>query len=325
MIGRVQRGLKVLKKVFGKFCRFLAGVHRFIIGSFLFLAYTGVFVTAFFIVKGRRGEEKHLEKPFILQVSLSKTLKEIETGFSSQGISFVRRLVALRHAIDDPNVKGVLVEAGDISIGLAQMQEMHRILLELRKKKPVYCYLSSAGASLYALSSGCTKIFLQPMGELSLKGLFTEQFYFKKLLDFMGVEGFFVGKEEYKSGVEPFSLEKMSGPVRENYESLFKEIEQTLEEVVSKGRPQVKSVEKTLLEGPYAIGQALSRKLIDGALPLFGVRAEIQSKLKVKKEDDPLPMMPLTQYMGVLWEKSKRTSKKGKKVAVVIMEGEIVR
>lgn len=117
----------------------------------------------------------------------------------------------LKKAESDNNVKGVYLDCGGYTGGMATAEEIRNAILSFRKTgKPVVAYSGLFSEMGYYIASACDQIICNPKGMLEIDGISSKFVMYKGLFDKLGVDFqvFRVGK--FKSAVEPFIQNKMS-------------------------------------------------------------------------------------------------------------------
>lgn len=198
------------------------------------------FKTGFTIVEGANELEPFLSYPFSLTNIRLSTLVE-----------------AIKKAKTDPNIKGISWEAENLSGGLSQLKDLRDALRDFKTSgKFIYAYGQNFSQKAYYLASVADTLFLNPLGNIDIKGLGTERFYYKNLSEKLGIE-FSVFKEgKYKSAIETYTQTQMS-----------KEDQQQTKELLG-------SLWKTLL-GDLSVSRGLRAEKIDQITDkLLGSNAE---------------------------------------------------
>ena len=88
----------------------------------------------------------------------------------------------------------------------------------VNKDADVIAYADNYSASAYAIASACKTIVLNPFGSFTFKGLSSTTLYFKDLFDHLRIDPVIFKAGEFKSAVEPFTNNKMSPQVKEEYQ-----------------------------------------------------------------------------------------------------------
>jgi protease-4 len=181
----------------------------------------------------------------------------------------LQQLLQLLQAVrDDPKTQAVLVVVKNLSIGWAQIEEIHRTLKRFRdREKQVVALLEQATNKTYYLATAADRIYLPPSATLELVGLRSETLYFKNLLSYLGVEPELFSLGAYKSAAEIFQREKMSEAAREMTDTILADLQGRLVEEVAENRGvATKLVENWIDNGPYTARRSLSAGMVDGVV-----------------------------------------------------------
>lgn len=172
---------------------------------------------------------------------------------------------SLNFAATDDNVKAVVLDIDDAGIGLAQLQELRRLLLAVRaKNKDVWLYAKSYNLSTAVLGSAANHFCVMPEGGSSFKGLFSESMYFKGLLDKVGVAIDVIHIGDFKSAGEQFYRNGPSEPAQKQAEELLDSLFDQIVDQIATGRKVSKeSVLKIIDQGNVTTTQLKEAKLID--------------------------------------------------------------
>lgn len=229
---------------------------------------------------------------------------------------------ALVKAKGDRRIKAVRVKIRDCFAGLATVQEIREQLQAVAAAgKPTYAYLETAGEGYsgnmaYFLATGCQKVVLGPLGDLTLTGLKAEVPFIRGTLDKLGIEPDFPGIGDYKTA-RNFYIEKDFTPAhREMTAWLLSSVSRQVVRGIaqSRGLPEVQA-QALMAQGPYSGAQALELKLVD-AIQDWGSFAEETVKSAGARSE----VVGLRRYL-----RSGRPDRDGTPIAVVVAEGAIMR
>lgn len=202
-----------------------------------------------------------------LFIKLNEVFKEneIKSFFSGKGILFYDLLTAVKNASEDQSIDGIVLEIDSVSLGFAQTQEFRDELIKARRKgKSVHAIMKGIGNKEYYIASAADKIYFPPNSTFYLTGLSAQVYYFKGLLDKVGVKFEVVKKGKYKSAMEPFSETGMTREFRENMVSLLADLNnQFVEEITTSRRIDRAEFENMLNLGPITPDEAAIKGLID--------------------------------------------------------------
>ncbi len=190
----------------------------------------------------------------------------IENTPSTRGhVALLRKL--WRMAEQEPHLKAVLLEIrATPARSLAHIQELQDAIYHLKNNgKKVLCHLESAsGAALY-LCSAADKTLMNPAGNIHYSGLKSSGFYFKGLLDKLGVRADFVRIGKHKSAPEALSRTKGTATAIKDRTDLLQQVELELSSSIARGRNlEVADLRKSVARGPFTAVEAKQAGLVDG-------------------------------------------------------------
>jgi protease-4 len=280
------------------------------------------------IVFGTRYATRHIPGNTLLVVELAGPIPEM-TPDSPFGDIFGPRLVSrqdlrdgLIQAASDPRVQKVVVEVGDLQAGFATLQEVHGLLLQLRKAgKDTYAYLNTAGEfspgnAQYLLASACKKVVLNPLGDINLTGLAVRSPFIRGTLDKLEIEPDFPGIGDYKTARFLYTQKEFTPAHKEMMQWLLDSItRQMIDEIASGRGMDPEQVEQLVKGGPYIGPDALRAKLVD----------ELNDWESFLDENTGHPSGSLERISLRKYLRAGRPDRSGTEVAVVIAEGTILR
>jgi protease-4 len=244
----------------------------------------------------------------------------------------------LQKARDDKSVKAVVFLVGRTSFGLAQVEEIRRLIDDLKAaSKEVYAHADSLSLRSYTLVCGASKLSVVPTGDLWITGLYGEAPYLRGLLDKIGVKPDYLTCGAYKSASEIFMR---TGPSREadamqNW--LLDSMYDTNVALIAAGRRVApKKVREWIDAGPYTTAKAKQAGLIDAAEFRQDFLAQVKAKfgktvrLDTRYGKKKGPEVDLSSPLGVfkLWAEILQGTARKKEakdaVAIVYVEGPIL-
>ena len=185
-------------------------------------------------------------------------------------------------------VGGLLLIIKDVTIGWGEIQEFHHELERFHEAgKRSLAYLEVADNRSYYLASGAQRLYLPPSATLDLVGLRAEMFFFKHLLEYLGVEPQFFSLGEYKSAAETFTRDNMSEAHRSMMDSILADLQRQLVEKVALRRGVSRDqVQEWIDQGPYTARRAAELGLVDG------LAYEDQVEALLKESSPALKQLP---------------------------------
>ncbi|NLE86858.1 MAG: signal peptide peptidase SppA [Myxococcales bacterium] len=188
-----------------------------------------------------------------------------DTPGARQHVALLRRLWSL--ADDEPSVRAVVLELrASPASSFAHVQELQDALYYLRQQdKLVLCHLEDAsGAALY-LCSAADRILINPAGGVRFAGLASRYFYFRDLLDKLGIRADFVRIGAHKSAPEQFVRRGSTDTARQDKKELLSEIEREMTYSIATGRDlSPAELRAAIAKGPFVSAEAKRAGLVDG-------------------------------------------------------------
>jgi len=233
-------------------------------------------------------------------------------------------LNAIEAAKTDDKIEGISILNNQSQLGLAQSKAVRDKLEEFKKSgKFVYAYANSYTQKEYYINSVADQIYLNPMGEVDLKGLSAEIIYMKDLQEKTGVKMEVIRHGKYKSAVEPFLAQEMSPENREQMTVLLNSVWNTIVVDIAKSRKlsiaQLNAIANTL--GARTPELALANKLVDKVAYEDEYHDMIKAKLKVDKKEK-YDIVSITDYAKKAASTVEDYSKNDI-IAVIYAQGEI--
>lgn len=313
-------------------------------GSIIGLLITGIVVAlifAFTVIASfkdaLKGDEDNVYKPkanSILKLDLNGEIKErgmknpfgeLDLGPFMKGgsVGLNDILNNIHKAKEDHNIKGIYLETGNPTAGMASLEEIRNALLDFKKSgKFIYSYSEIYSQKGYYVATVADQIFMNPQGAMELKGLSAQLMFYKNMMDKLGVEVQVFRHGKFKSAIEPFILDKMSDANREQIETYIGSIwNQMLLGISEQRHVEVSRLNQIADHLELKSGEdAVSLKLID-ALKYEDEVMELLKKKNGLSKDAKLSFVKLDHYMKAAEPGKHKTSKE--KIAVIYAVGEI--
>ena len=226
----------------------------------------------------------------------------------------------LDRVLTDGRVRGVILRVENLAAGWAALEELRTEIDRFRKKgKRVVAYLPDGGDTRsYYLASAADEVFASPLSMLHLVGLRVRVNFLKDALGHLGLEAEVIAVSPYKSAADPISRTDFSKESREQVERL---LDWRFDELVSaiSARRDVppERVRNFIDNAPYAAGEAVEKKLLDGAL------YEDELAGRFSHDDKPARLVEWGVARKVLRVPYRRRARKV--VGLVGVEGTVVR
>lgn len=218
----------------------------------------------------RKADAKTADEPKdnVLLISLSGDMPERGEPlslFGEKSKSLKGYLDTIRKARDDKNVKTVVFRLTASSFGLATAQELAMAISELRAKgKKTYGVIEDDSQASYIVAAACGEVVLPPSADLMLYGVKAEGYFFRSLLEKIGVNAQIIHVGKYKSYGEMFTEDDFTSPARENMTEIVDDVYGQLVDAISSSRKITREeAEAAINRGPSSAQEAKDAKLID--------------------------------------------------------------
>ncbi|MBM3533164.1 MAG: signal peptide peptidase SppA [Alphaproteobacteria bacterium] len=273
-------------------------------------------------------EPQRLPKSMVLTLTLDGRLGASDGGSLTRALRGRRLglegvIAGLTRAETDPQVKGLVLDVGRASPGLAEAQELRQALLRLRAAgKLVFAFADSfgdgglGGGAAYYLASAADEVWMQPSGDWSWTGLSLEGVFVKGTLEKLGLAADMIQRHEYKGAMEPVTRSSFSEPVRENLGRAVRGWFDQMVKGVAESRKIPEAALRVLVDNaPLPSGEAVRDKLIDR----LGYRVDVIDAAGAG--DGKAEAVTLERYyrrLGTPW-------RSGPTIAVIHGEGDVTR
>lgn len=187
------------------------------------------------------------------------------TPGTRQHVALLRRLWSL--ADSEPSVRAVVLELRAAPAGgLAHVQELQDAVYYLRQQgKFVLCHLEDATGAALFLCSAADRTLINPAGGVRFAGLAARYFYFRDLLDKLGIRADFVRIGAHKSAPEQFARRDASDVARSDKVDFLSEVEREMTHAIAQGRKLDPSeLRRAIASGPFVSVEAKRAGLVDG-------------------------------------------------------------
>ncbi|MDX2302019.1 MAG: signal peptide peptidase SppA [Microscillaceae bacterium] len=261
----------------------------------------------------------------ILERSVDNPFSELEIPISDgvYGIGLIELKENILKAKEDKKIKGIFLELSSIMTGFAVMEELRDVLLDFKKSgKFIYAYSEAYSEGAYYLASTADQIYLNPAGGMEFNGLSLEIQFFRKALDKLSVKPIVFRVGDFKSAVEPYTLDKMSEENRTQLNELINSMyDHYLSQVAKARKLNAKQLEQISDEMRIREPKnALEYKLVDKLAYYPEVESELKKKLKLK-EKSKINFFGIEEYLKTEDKRSKSTS--SNRIAVIVASGVI--
>jgi len=257
-------------------------------------------------------------------INFNKTAFQLEKKLGLNDI-----LTGIETAKTDDKIKGIFINASNISTGMATIKEIRDALEDFKTSgKFLVAYNENYTKKGYYLSSVADELYVFPSGMFDFLGLGVESFFLKGALEKLDVKMQIIRgtNNKFKSAVEPLMYDHMSDANREQTQKYLDALWGEMLSAVNKSRGVSIDKLNEIADSVYIrkSAQAVDYKLADGVkyydeiLDLLGQKAGLNKKGEVE-------FFSFKKY-AIKKGKNKaiKNNRKGENIAVVYAEGEIV-
>ena len=305
-------------------------------GIAIFLVVTGFFLTISLLgMIASDSASTKVKENSVFVIKLDGTISErAEEGspideildlndMSAMGLDDL--ICAIRKAKDNEDIKGIYLEGGALAFDApATAQQLRDALKDFKKSgKWIVAYSDQYYQTSYYVASVADNIYLNDHGHIEFTGLGAKGEYMKGLYDKLGIKYMVAKVGKYKSYVERNTQTGMSEYDREQRTAYLNGIWNYWLKEMAEGR-KVKAETLNQLANDSIMGFAdtkdyVTAKLIDKVMFPEEIKAEIQKRLKIDKDDD-INQLTLSDMLNVKSEKKDD----GEKIAIYYAYGSIV-
>lgn len=313
--------------------KFLGNVLATLVGLFIFcmISFFGLLLLG--ALFGGDDDTVQVYSDSVIELDLSK----IENDYAGK-INFTdfqyfdaqhNGLVDVLHAIDfaktDAKIKGISILNSNSSLGLAQTKALRDALESFKKSgKFIYSYANFYSQKEYYLNSVADKIYINPVGELELKGLSAETMFFKDFQEKSGIKVEVIRHGKFKSAVEPFLENKMSDANKQQTSALLNSLWNSVIADISKSRNISVAHLNEIAENLYARTPEMAKNenLVDEIAYEDVYHSDIKKALKLDLKE-AYSMVSIDDYAEKVATSQINFDAKDK-IAIIYAQGEIM-
>ncbi|MBN1205475.1 MAG: signal peptide peptidase SppA [Myxococcaceae bacterium] len=256
----------------------------------------------------------------------SEVLQSAIRGEETRVVALATAVAALDRAAEDERIVGLflignLTPAGYGS-GPAALRELRAAIQRFKEKKPVLAYNLDWGKHDYYLASVASTLVVNPAGLVEVAGLAAEPVFFGDALQKYGIQVQVTRVGKYKSAVEPFTLNRMSDPNREQLQKLLDDLWTERKVAVGGDRKQPPEAVQAVADekGFLLSDEAKAAGLVDRIAAFDEILEELKALAGTDEQEKTFNQISLDTYAEL-----EVRPKGGKhRVGVVYAEGEIV-
>ena len=246
-------------------------------------------------------------------------------GLSTQQVPGLYETVnAIKKAKEDSKIKGILLDLGMVSSGMATVEEIRNALLDFKKSgKFIIAYGEIYSQKAYYLATTANKVYMNPEGTLDFRGISGQVMFLKGLMEKLDIQIQVIRHGKFKSAVEPFLLDKMSQANKEQTLTYINAIWNQMLKGISQSRGLSEIQLNKLADNltGFTPELAVKEKMVDQLIYKDQLLQEIRTKLNIKSDKD-INSVSLSKYVLATENEGKEYSKD--KIAVIFASGDIV-
>lgn len=177
--------------------------------------------------------QNQVTKDSILKINLEGEIDEMDRpiGFDYSSViggnltkkqSLAQLTSAIEAAAENKNIRAIYLKCNSIVASPATLNAIRESLLKFKESgKKIIAYGDMLAMGDYYVATVADELYMNPGGNVMIKGLGGMTMFYKGLFDKIGVEFQVVKVGTYKSAVEPFIQEHMSEPARAQLDTLY--------------------------------------------------------------------------------------------------------
>lgn len=319
------------KTVLASFVGFIAAN---IVSSIFFLFFLIVLLVGSVISD---SSTKVIREGSVLKIDISSiselvTTDELSSFFPSmksegQPVSLSQALASIRKAKADPRVRGIYLNLEGYDAGMASTADLREALKDFRSSgKFIISYADTYEQKAYYLSSVADKVILNPQGMVGLVGLASTPTFYHQALEKLGVKAHIFKVGTYKGAVEPYMLDKLSEPNREQISAYLTGLWDFMLRDISASRSIPVDSLRAFADSGRAFGDAetfVRAHLVDTLAYRLDVETLIAQRLGVESADD-VPQVTLSDFLMEPDPLDEQRTNEDNVVKVLFAEGEIM-
>ncbi|WP_338777607.1 signal peptide peptidase SppA [Metabacillus sp. FJAT-52054] len=212
---------------------------------------------------------------------------ESASYFQSSGYNHQEFLKKIEEVQKDDSVQGVILKVNSPGGGVVESAEIHKHLMELKKKtkKPLYVSMGTTAASGgYYISTAADKVFAAPDTLTGSLGVIMEGVNYGELAKQYGVKFETIKSGPYKDIMSP--SRDMTKEERNILQGMVNNAYEGFVDVISEGRKMTREDVKKIADGRIYDGrQAKEKKLVDELGYIDDTVAAMEKDLKIENPE----------------------------------------
>ena len=262
-----------------------------------------------------------LDKDVYDNIPVTQEFEEI-LGVSPEIIKFLDLINVIELATENKDIKGINLKTQSPKMGWSQALTIRKSLQRFKDEgKFIYTYGDFFSQKGYYLASVSDSIFLNPMGNIELRGLGAEVLYYKELQEKYGFKMEVIRHGKYKSAVEPYLDDKMSEANRSQIRSLLNSIWGGIANQIKLSRKvSTENFNKVVdnLDATLPVN-AFRNNIVDGIVSKTQYKQKVKRKLGIKPDEKLNNVSYLQMKNSFKYKKGTRNQ-----IAVIYAQGPII-
>ena len=262
-----------------------------------------------------------LDKDIYDNIPITQEFEEI-LGVSPEIIKFLDLINVIELATENKDIKGINLKSQSPKMGWSQALTIRKSLQRFKDEgKFIYTYGDFFSQKGYYLASVSDSIFLNPMGNIELRGLGAEVLYYKELQEKYGFKMEVIRHGKYKSAVEPYLDDKMSEANRSQIRSLLNSIWGGIANQIKLSRKvSTENFNKVVdnLDATIPVN-AFRNNIVDGIVSKTQYKQKVKKKLGIKPDEKLNNVSYLQMKNSFKYKKGTRNQ-----IAVIYAQGPII-
>lgn len=298
--------------------------------AFVIICTVGSFVFMGIIASSASDSEYKPKENTVFNLSLSGVVSDnvhsnpfSELMGEKEPLSLSKILRSIRMAKENKNIKGIYLETGLTEMSVATLSAIRKALVDFKESgKFIISYSDSYSQGGYYVASVADSVFVNPLGGVELRGLYSNGLFFSGLAEKIGIEFHIFKVGTFKGAVEPYFLKKFSDENREQISSYQASMWKNILAAIKESRPiDEEQLNNFINDGKFMEeGQiTVDMKLTDGLRYRSDVD-KVVKQLAGQKPDAKLRVADVNK-MARIKDKKKVYSDK---IAILYAEGTIM-
>lgn len=267
-----------------------------------------------------------MEQIVLAEQSVEDPLAMIRQEEGGKKLGILDAVQAINAAASDPQVSFIYLKPDYTAAGTAHIEELRAALEHFKNScnKPIIAWMESPGNAAYYLASVADEIYMtsaQGAGN-RITGLYSQQLFFKDLLDKLGVNVQLIRHGKYKAAGEPYIRNSMSPANREQLEAAIGSVWKTWSEQICASRPISVDKLNSLIDNlSLNFAEDMLREgLVDSLFSKEEMDAKLCTLYGCENRDD-IQAISLANYAKL---KVQPNLKAKEKIAIIYADGDIV-